>query len=282
MNLAQLDKADWQRLTVLTTLLAAVAGSGLGWITGDAHWLAVLLGAFLAAIIVGPLFLLLGSINVKLNDMRGQVLKHVDEKHEALREMVNIRPVLDGPPLDYGDWAMDPFLGKVLAQTIARYQPDNIVECGSGTSTVVMAQFLARYNPSGHVWAIDHLEEFATKTEELVVEYGYSENVDVLTAPLREWDVDGKELTWYGLSPDRFEERSIDLLVVDGPPWNTGPQARYPAAFILEPYLAEDCVIILDDGDRADEEQAARRWAEFLDAEIEYRGGPKGTYVLRC
>jgi len=214
--------------------------------------------------------------------MRGQVLKHVDNKHEALREMVNIRPLLDGPPLDYGDWAMDPFLGKVLAQMIARHRPDNIVECGSGTSTVMMAQLLERYNPSGHMVAIDHLEEFAKKTEELVRDYGYSEDVDVLTAPLRKWDVDGKELTWYGLTYERFEERSIDLLVVDGPPWNTGPLARYPAAFILEPYLAEDCVIILDDGDRADEEQAAHRWAELLDADLEYAGGPKGTYVLRC
>jgi hypothetical protein len=131
------------------------------------------------------------------------------------------------------------------------------------------------------VVAVDHLKEFATKTKELVGDYGYEEEVDVRTAPLREWDVDGKELTWYGISLDQFEERSIDLLVVDGPPWNTGPLARYPAAFILEPYLATDCVIVLDDGDRADEEQAARRWAEFLDADLEYAGGPKGTYVLR-
>jgi predicted O-methyltransferase YrrM len=282
MNLAQLDKTNWKRLTVLAVFFAAAIGGALGWLSGGEQILAGLLGAVLSALVIGPLVLLLGSLNVKINDVRDQVLKQVDEKHQAVREMVNLRPLLDGPPLDYGDWAMDPFLGKVLAQAIARHRPDYIVECGSGTSTVVMAQLLERYNPSGHVVAVDHLDEFATKTEDLVGEYGYGGNVDVLTAPLREWEVDGKRLTWYGISPTRFEERSIDLLVVDGPPWNTGPLARYPAAFILEPYLAEDCIVVLDDGDRSEEEKAAHRWAEFLDADLEYAGGPKGMYVLRC
>jgi hypothetical protein len=40
-------------------------------------------------------------------------------------------------------------------------------------------------------------------------------------------------------------------------------------------------MVVMDDADRDDEEKAAHRWAELLNADLEYLGGPKGTYVIR-
>jgi len=240
------------------------------------QWIAAVLGVILGAVIVGPLIVLLGSVNVKLNFLRGQIRR----SHVALREMTNIRPLLDGPPLDYGNWAIDPFFGKVLAQLIHRHQPTHILECGSGTSTVFMAQLQEQVCRGGTVTALEHLDRYAQKSRQFIEDHDLADTAEVINAPLEKCQVDGKTLTWYGISPERFEEREIDMMVVDGPPQSTGPLARYPAAFVLQDYLADNYVIMMDDGDRSDEERAAHRWAELLGAEMRYVGGPKGTYVL--
>jgi predicted O-methyltransferase YrrM len=278
MNLSDFDKQEWLRLAVAVSALSAVSGGGIVWMMGDEQqMLPALLGAFLSLVVVGPLFLLLGSMNVKINDFREQTLDRISNSHQSLRALVNIRPLLQGAPLDYGTWAVDPYFGKLLAQLIHRHGPNHILECGSGTSTVLMTQFQNYVTENGTVTALEHLEEFARKTRQLVKEHKLENEANVVFAPLKEWEIEGKALTWYGVDPNKFEDRKIDMMVVDGPPNETGPLARYPAAFVLQPHLAKDCVIILDDGDREDEEKAAHRWADLFDAEIEYVGGPKGA-----
>jgi len=285
MNFEQFDKEAWGKLTVGFSVLALGCAGVLAWVLSGGELLAGILGGALGALVVGPLVLILGSINLKLNDMRqklqGQIEKEFSTTRKTLLEMVNIRPLVDGPPLDYHNWAMNPFLGKVLAQVITRYEPDHIVECGSGTSTVFMAHLLKKMNSTGVVTALEHHPAYAEKTRQLIEDHGLKETAEVLKAPLEEKDVDGKSLSWYGVSPGQFEEKSIDLLVVDGPPEATGPLARYPAVFVLRSCLSDDCVVVMDDGKREDEQQAARRWAEVLDAKIEYKEGTKGTYILR-
>lgn len=233
--------------------------------------------AILGGMVVGPLVALLGSVNLKLNHLRGQIRR----SHTSLQAMTNIRPLVGGPPLDYGDWAVDPFFGKVLAQLIHRHEPNHILECGSGTSTVFMAQLQTKVNDRGSVTALEHLEKYAKQSERLLQDHDLHDCAEVVFAPLRDWDVNGRTLPWYGVDPDRFEEQYIDMLIVDGPPQSTGERPRYAAAFVLEEFLSEDCVIVMDDGDRPAEREAAYEWAEMLNAHLEYVGGPKGTYVLQ-
>jgi predicted O-methyltransferase YrrM len=278
MNLAQFDKKDWVYLSASITVISAGSGAWIAWDLSGGNWVTAGSGGLLASLIVGPLLALLGSVNTKLNFLR----RRGKENHLSLREMINIRPLLDGPPLDYDHWAMDPYLGKVLAQTIARHRPTTIVECGSGTSTVFMAYLLQQYGVSGRVTALDHLDQYASRSRQLIKEHECTEYAQVVTAPLESLDVNGDKQPWYGVDFEQFAPQSIDLLLVDGPPANTGPQARYPAVPLLQPYLAEDCLIIMDDGKRASERQTAHQWTELLDADLERAGGPKGTFVIRC
>jgi predicted O-methyltransferase YrrM len=217
-------------------------------------------------------------MNVKLN----HVLRRVNESEETLHELINIRPLVDGsPPLDYGGWAMDPQLGKILAQVISRQRPGWIVECGSGSSTVFMGYCLRRIEGEGKVTAFEHMPEYADKTRALVEAHGVSDCVEVITAPLERRTIDGRDWSWYGVDPHSFSDRTIDLLVVDGPPHTTGTQARYPAIPVLREHLSEDCVIVLDDADRPEEKEVARLWGDELEARVEYRSGGTGTCILR-
>jgi hypothetical protein len=277
MNLSQFHKETWQGMAIGLAILTAGCTGWLSWVVSGGRWIAAVPGGILGAVIVGPLIVLLGSVNVKLNFLRGQIRR----SHIALREMTNIRPLLNGPPLDYGNWAIDPFFGKVLAQLVHRHQPTHILECGSGTSTVFMAQLQKRVCEGGTVTALEHLDKYAQKSRQIIEEHDLTDTATVVHAPLEECQVDGKTLTWYRVNTERFEGREIEMMVVDGPPQSTGPLARYPAAFVMKPCLADDCVIVMDDGDRDDEQKAARRWADLLGAKLEYTGGPKGAYVLR-
>lgn len=276
MNLSQFSKKEWRLFTLAAASLATVCAGWLGWNLSGANWAAAVSAGLIGGIIVGPLMVLLGSVNLKLNYLRGQIRRG----HTSLREMTNIRPLLGGPPLDYGNWAADPFFLKVISQLIHRHEPNHVLECGSGTSTVFIAQTQERVGLSSSVTALEHLPKFAKRSRWLIEEHGLQTRATIVDAPLQEYTVDRKQLSWYGIEPSRFVEEPIDMLIVDGPPKSTGSLARYPAAFVLQDYLADDCVIIMDDGDRLDEERAAHRWAELLEAEIEYLGGPKGTYVL--
>jgi hypothetical protein len=259
-------------------LFATVTTGAITWEFSDAHLLLTGIGAALGGLIVGPIVLLLGSLNLKINNL----LRRVNETEASLREMTNIRPLLKGPPLDYGGWAMDPHLGKTLAQVIYRHEPNHIVECGSGTSTVFMARCLDQAGVEGNVLAIDHLEEFASKTRALSEDHGLAESIRVVTAPLEEKTLaDGTTQPWYGIGPQDFEdELPIELLVVDGPPSDTAVRARYPALPVLKDACADDCVVVLDDGGREEERSIAQDWAEQFGMDASYVSGGKGGWIL--
>jgi len=278
MNLAQVSKEDWRRLTVGVAVFAGGVAAALAWMGGNGSpGLAILAGA-LGALIVGPLVLLVGSMNVKIDNL----VRRVNETESTLQEMINIRPLLDGPPLDYGGWAMDPHLGKTLAQIIARHEPESILECGSGTSTVFMAQCLKREITGGHVVALEHLERFAGETRQLLKEHKVEEYGEVITASMEQRSVDGRKQPWYGVDLHQLEEKCpIDLLVVDGPPGDTSPRARFPALPLLHEYVSDDCIVILDDGDREEEVGIAKEWAQIFDMEETYIPGGTGAWVLQ-
>ena len=84
---------------------------------------------------------------------------------------------------------------------------------------------------------------------------------EVRHAPLTELTADDRTYQWYDV--DRLTDlRGIDLLVIDGPPAATGPDARYPALQVLEAKLAPTATVVLDDANRPDEQDAVRRWTE--------------------
>jgi predicted O-methyltransferase YrrM len=265
---------------VASASLGVTAGAAAGviaWQTSGGNPLVCVASILLGAILALVPSLLWGTLTIKFNALKEQI----DNDHTSIQELVNIRPLIEGPPLDYGHWAMGSHLGKVIAQVIARHEPSCIVECGSGTSTAFIAQVASRFASPCHLISLDHMEDYAARTRRLLKEHNCAGNAEVVTAPLRSWQMGDDEVQWYDVDLSRFPKGSIDLLVVDGPPAISNSRARYPAVPILEPFLSQRCVIIMDDTSRVGEKQIAKGWAEILNAEVEDAGGPKGAYILR-
>src|SRR5687768_2537817 len=104
----------------------------------------------------------------------------------------------------------------------------------------------------------------------MLAAHGLNAVAEVRDAPLRELTTNGKTYQWYDV--DKLADLTgIDLLLVDGPPAATGPDARYPALSVLAERLAGTATVVLDDANREDERDAVRRWTEEVPGLTEER-----------
>ena len=193
---------------------------------------------------------------------------------------IQIRPLMGEVPLDLSGWAADPVLAYNAVKLLVEVRPNLVLECGSGSSTVMMARCLQGLG-NGRIVSLEHDAEYARHTEDRLQRSGLERIATVVTSPLVEREVNGQRLRWYDPDYERLVDRPIDMLVVDGPPGRSGPLARYPAVPLLKTHLASPCWILLDDGDRPDEEATARRWASELGASLSYLEGGRGGWLLR-
>jgi len=208
-----------------------------------------------------------------------QLRSAILEGHRQQYALTQIRPLLGKIPLDLSGWAADPIMVHNAVRLIVETRPRLVVECGSGTSTIVIARCLRLLG--GRIVSLEHDPAYARRSSEMVRLYALDDVATVVTAPIAPIEVDGRAASWYGVAYEPFLSQPIDALLVDGPPGALGPQARYPAVPILKPRLAPACWILMDDGDRPDERAIARAWSEDLGAELTYLEGGRGGWLLR-
>lgn len=205
-------------------------------------------------------------------------------RHEVLRE---IRNCADAsalaawlgdrmPPL--GTWGIEPDFGRLIADQLL-CEPDTVVECGSGTTTLLIGGFLRR-NGHGRSFSLEHDAGFAESTERQLRGAGLSDVCTVIRAPLRRQAFGGELVSWYDV--DRLDKlpEAIDLLVVDGPPM-AEPWARWPALGVLGDRLRPGATILVDDGRRRAERRTVLRWlSSGADLELFWHDTVKGSWRL--
>lgn len=184
-------------------------------------------------------------------------------------------------PLNLGGHAATAQLLSHLEREIYIRKPKIILECGSGTSTLVSASCLKDIG-KGKIISLDHNQFYAEKTNHLLSEEGLQEFAEVIFAPLKEYKIDNKKWQWYGADFNNViaTESSIDMLIVDGPNAALQKLSRYPAVPVLKKYLVDDVYVILDDGFREDERNIANKWSSDLSLEKHLNKGVRGFWIL--
>ncbi len=157
------------------------------------------------------------------------------------------------------DWSASPDFLLKIAQDCLTEKPSTIVECSSGTSTLILAK-CCEINRHGKVFSLEHEKLFANQTEAYLQHYSLVEYSDVIYAPLTEYTLDDKPYSWYDLNG--FSSNNIDMLVIDGPPGFIQKHSRYPALPLLYDRLSNHCRIYMDDASRPDEQEIIRVWRE--------------------
>jgi len=181
-------------------------------------------------------------------------------------------------------WAASPDFLKVMAGRILERAPRTIVECGSGTSSLIsgylLEQLAAEHGAGGKLYSFEHDAGYAEQSRAQLEQHGLAAFVEVLDSPLVTHQIDGKSWLWYDVAP-LPDSVVIDVLVIDGPPSVTQAHARFPALPLLEKYLAEHAVIILDDYIRGEDKEVVARWLERDPAwTLTELATEKGTAVL--
>jgi predicted O-methyltransferase YrrM len=161
-------------------------------------------------------------------------------------------------------WAASPDFLLELARHARTARPDNVVECSSGASTLVLARCM-QMNGAGKVFSLEHDAHYAGQTRAQLRHMGLEQWAEVIDAPLCPQQLAGETWPWYDLGALPAGV-AIDLLVIDGPPQATRALARYPAGPLLFPRLAAGAHVFLDDAARADEQAILQRWAQQFPA----------------
>lgn len=176
-------------------------------------------------------------------------------------------------------WSAAPdFLGLISGYCLQK-KPSVIVECSSGTSSLVLSQ-CCRLNQGGRVYSLENGDEYAAKTTAQLADFSLAEYCDVIHAPLQDTPVADEVYQWYAL--DALPQIKIDMLVVDGPPGFLQKHSRYPALPMLAERLAEHCTIFLDDAARDDEQALVKRWlALYPEFGSDYLDYERGCFILK-
>jgi len=187
-----------------------------------------------------------------------RLLRAQNNEVEAMVQLFQwLTPRAPMPPS--GGFALNPTDLLDLLHLVRLRKPRLVVELGSGTSSVWLGYALEQYG--GKLVSFDHDGDYARQTRSMLAAHGLNAVAEVRDAPLRELTVDGSTYQWYDVDQLR-DLIGINLLVVDGPPAATGPDARYPALQVLEAKLSPTATVVLDDANRPDEQDAVRRWTE--------------------
>ncbi len=174
-----------------------------------------------------------------------------------------------------GSWKADTVLLRHIVDAIEELRPREVVELGCGASTLVIAKALQLHG-GGRLSSFDQHADFVSATAAWLDDHGLAANLH--HAPLIVDHSRWSEI-WYDLS---HLPLTIDLLVVDGPPWALSPFGRGRAEELFA-RIAPGGMILLDDAARPGERLVASRWrAAWPQFEFRYdSSGAKGTLIGR-
>ena len=174
-----------------------------------------------------------------------------------------------------GSWKADTRFLHHIVDAVETLRPANVVELGCGASSLVIARALDRHG-GGRLTSYDQHADFVASTSSWIESHGLQ--ADIYTAPLGN-PAPGWGGHWYQLCD---VPATIDLLVIDGPPWAIHPFVRGSAESLFA-RLTPRATILLDDAARPGEQVVARRWRErWPHIAFHYdRRGSKGTLIGR-
>jgi predicted O-methyltransferase YrrM len=187
----------------------------------------------------------------------GRVFSNVDASF-ALR-------ALPGPYLPWGSGSMRPAGLVEVCNDVVLNDRGNIVELGSGVSTVMLARLLAQLGGTSRrrLTAVEHDARWRRWVVGQLRAEGVGADVVVVDAPLQPF-THGGGLAWYDQAAVDAAIDVVDLLIVDGPPaFESGfGLARHRALVVLRDRLVPGATVVLDDIERDGEQEVLRRWED--------------------
>lgn len=153
---------------------------------------------------------------------------------------------------------------EVLCKLVETYQPKQILELGSGVSTLA---FLLNNEHFNVLYSVDDSSEYLTKTIESIPQK-LRNKCRFIHAPINTQKLWGYPFEVYDKKSivDVIEDK-IDLLFIDGP--YARRYGRIGTLLIISEYLNNNAIIVLDDANRETEKKAIIFWKQIWGDELE-------------
>lgn len=162
----------------------------------------------------------------------------------------------------WDDWALPRATAYEMIAHLERNQPRVILECGSGLSTVLLAEYAKERGAL--VTSLEHSPQWYTQTRRRLTAEGLLGYVnllqtEVLPAPPI-LSMTNANHGWYNVDQPTGD---IDFVLIDGPPQSLG---RHAAMYAINPYLNRKTGfhVWLDDALREPEQDAIKMWQKDL------------------
>ena len=167
-------------------------------------------------------------------------------------------------------WTMNSIEIQHICNEILANQRKNIVEFGSGFSTICIAQLLKSYNIKANFVSIDNNSEWVSFLQKILKNQNLENYVSFVVAPIDKVPLNyswKEQKTWFNteiLDKELKSFNHIDLVIVDGPEGSSTPFARYSAIPYLKDKLNNSFSIFLDDSKRKHESEIFEQWQKDL------------------
>lgn len=146
-----------------------------------------------------------------------------------------------------------------IANDITINNRKNILELGSGISSLILAKIIKINNLDSNIYSFDNNLDWINILEKVKVKENLN-NLKLIYAPLKSYNK-----LWYDEEAIQKELTilpSIDSVIIDGPEaWQ--PERKYARSFALKViygYLNKNCSIFVDDVNRLGEKETIYKW----------------------
>ena len=173
-------------------------------------------------------------------------------------------------------WSIAPTTIALILNEILIENRKNIIEFGSGLSTVYICLLIAKYKLDVNFISVDDNLEWIEKQNLILEDLGCKNLVNFVHAPIIDLNdtniTYGAQQKWYDVKEidPVVKDSNWDMVIVDGPQGSITPFSRYSAVPFLRKYLDSQPVIFLDDARRTDEMEIANEWSKILGIPYKY------------
>ena len=168
---------------------------------------------------------------------------------------------------------------KFIGLIIKQYNIANIIEYGSGLSTLFLNSIL---DNERKVYSIEHSSSYYKQIKSLIKKE--NNQIHLIYSPIRLFQFRKKGFTTYSnnyLRKIRKSNLKFDLVIIDGPP--ARKYGREGTIYQIYKHLTEKTIVILDDTHRPIEMDMINNWCKIwnnIDI-ININTGQKGFSIIR-